>query len=375
MGSGSESEYDMSHIFAWSKPVTEESVEKAKLPPGGAHLSYHFLLILSVLGGYLALDHLYLRSPRTFFAKLLVNVFFFGIWWFYDALQALFQGDVVKVFGLSVPFGTEWRVGTGSLMNDKPDEKHLRFFMYGVSLLFFGLFGADSFVVGQREYGFIRLFSMLSIIGIPLAIGWWFYHIYHFTVNTKDVVYAHADFFGAPVPSVLEKAKAFVPSWILSYLPSLFHPVENMRGIVEKIAEPVIEPVLQTAQTAMELGQTGLHTVQQVVKEGEDVISVASKAINTAKEVADTGLGALGAVSQLSEIQRDAVNQLTKVTKGGSQHLNIQSYFLIAIIAILSISSFLTTYYRYQNVSQNDAPPEPRVFRGVNREEPTESNI
>jgi prepilin-type N-terminal cleavage/methylation domain-containing protein len=68
-----------------------------------------------------------------------------------------------------------------------------------------------------------------------------------------------------------------------------------------------------------------------------------------------------------------ALKSLRKDSKSG--FTLIELLVVIAIIAILSISSFLTTYYRYQNVSQNDAPPEPRVFRGVNREEPTESNI
>ena len=37
--------------------------------PGATYLSYNVFLGLSVIGGLLALDHLYLRSPLTFLAQ------------------------------------------------------------------------------------------------------------------------------------------------------------------------------------------------------------------------------------------------------------------------------------------------------------------
>jgi hypothetical protein len=43
--------------------------------PGAVYLSYNVFLGLSVLGGFLGLDHLYLRSPLTFIAKFIVNLF------------------------------------------------------------------------------------------------------------------------------------------------------------------------------------------------------------------------------------------------------------------------------------------------------------
>jgi hypothetical protein len=46
--------------------------------PGAVYLSYDVFLGLSVIGGLLALDHLYLRSPLTFIAKLIVNVLTLG---------------------------------------------------------------------------------------------------------------------------------------------------------------------------------------------------------------------------------------------------------------------------------------------------------
>ena len=43
----------------------------------GGYLSYNVFLGLSVLGGFFALDHLYLRSPLTFLAKIIINIMFF----------------------------------------------------------------------------------------------------------------------------------------------------------------------------------------------------------------------------------------------------------------------------------------------------------
>ena len=67
--------------------------------PGAIFLSYDVFVGLSLIGGILALDHLYLRSPLTFIAKIIVNVLTLGSWWMYDASQALFNKDVVKVLG------------------------------------------------------------------------------------------------------------------------------------------------------------------------------------------------------------------------------------------------------------------------------------
>lgn len=67
------------------------------------YLSYKVFLGLTILGGFFALDHLYLRSPLTFLAKLVINILFFGVWYIYDIAQALFNSDVVKLYGLGIP--------------------------------------------------------------------------------------------------------------------------------------------------------------------------------------------------------------------------------------------------------------------------------
>ena len=136
--------------------------------PGAAYLSYNVLMGLSVLGGFFALDHLYLRSPVTFLAKIIVNFLCFGIWWIYDATQVVFNSQAVKIFGLGVPGLGPQGIAAGVFANPIPDKKHIMFFIYALSLLLGGAFGLDSFLMGDNRTGFIRLICLISVIFAPI---------------------------------------------------------------------------------------------------------------------------------------------------------------------------------------------------------------
>ena len=155
---------------------------------GAIYLSYDVFLGLSVLGGFFALDHLYLRSPLTFIAKLITNFFTFGTWWLYDASQAIFNRNVVKVFGLGVPGLGPKGIAAGVLASDIPDKKHMSFFVYALALLLGGIFGLDSFITGNKLYGFIRLMCLITIIFIPVAIFIWLYKVVMFLENLLKIV-------------------------------------------------------------------------------------------------------------------------------------------------------------------------------------------
>jgi hypothetical protein len=164
---------------------------------GGAFLSYNVFIALSIVGGFLGLDHLYLRSPGTFIAKLLVNLAFFGIWWIWDAVQALFNEKVVRVYGLGIPGFPGIRIASGVLADEKADGKHLRFFIYSLALFFGGIIGMDSFLLGDTEIGVFRLLSCITIIFFPLAFLAWGYYIVQFLMNPKEVIGMNPGFFGS----------------------------------------------------------------------------------------------------------------------------------------------------------------------------------
>jgi hypothetical protein len=163
----------------------------------GAFLSYNVFIALSIVGGFLGLDHLYLRSPGTFIAKFIVNMAFFGIWWMWDAVQALFNEKVVRVYGLGIPGFPGIRIASGVLADEEPDGKHLRFFIYSLALFFGGIIGIDSFLLGDTEIGVFRLLSCITIIFFPLAFLAWGYYIVQFLMNPKGVIGMNPGFFGS----------------------------------------------------------------------------------------------------------------------------------------------------------------------------------
>jgi hypothetical protein len=164
---------------------------------GGAFLSYNVFIALSIVGGFLGLDHLYLRSPGTFIAKLLVNLAFFGIWWIWDAVQAIFNEKMIRIYGLGIPGFPGMRIASGVLADEEADGKHLRFFIYSLALFFGGIIGMDSFLLGDTEIGVFRLLSCITIIFFPIAFIAWGYYMVQFLMNPKDVIGMNPGFFGS----------------------------------------------------------------------------------------------------------------------------------------------------------------------------------
>lgn len=262
--------------------------------PGAIYLSYDVFLGLSVIGGLLALDHLYLRSPTTFFAKIIVNILFLGAWWIYDATQAFFNKDVVKVFGLGVPGLGPQGIGAGVLGSDVPDKKHMAFFIYGLAVVLGGIVGLDSFLVGDKQSGLIRLVCLLTGVLAPVAVAWWLYNVMTFTFKTKDVTNLYWEYFGAPEPkehgmTLGEKIAEKFP-----FIQKLFGPLTRVKNAVVGTAEGVVstaeaigEGVLQDpvgtakglAGKAVSLAATPITAIGTVATKAKDL---AGEAVETA---------------------------------------------------------------------------------------------
>jgi hypothetical protein len=249
----------VSQIEYWrepNKPGKKNDANNAKNTseggPGAIYLSYDIFMALSILGGALALDHLYLRSPLTFFAKLIVNVLTFGMWWLYDASQAVFNKDVVKVFGLGVPGMGPKGIAAGVLGSDIPDKKHMAFFIYSLALILGGLFGLDSFIVGDKQSGLIRLVCLLTGILAPVALFWWLYNLGNFFFKTKNVTNQYWEYFGAQEPAehgmtLGEKLVTRFP-----FLQKIFGPISRVKNAVVSTAEGVVSTAETLAEAAFE---------------------------------------------------------------------------------------------------------------------------
>jgi TM2 domain-containing membrane protein YozV len=367
----------VSQLDYWLSDSTFNNLEglfnASKGGPGGAFLSYDVFLGLSVLGGFLALDHLYLRSPLTFLAKLIINIMFLGVWWIYDASQAVFNTDVVKVFGLGVPGMGPKGIGAGVLANDVPDQKHMAFFYYGVALFFGGLFGVDSFLVGDQRSGLIRLVCTITLILAPVSIFWWLYNLFYFIFKTKDVTDQYSEYFGSPSTSYF------------SMLGSQFPIIGRFFQ-----AATVLKPVVETVKAGIDTVDTALSTVKQGVELGKTVVekgaSVAGQAISTASETAKAATSAFAlapAAATLSDgltpptIQK-VIDQYQQ--KGGAEELvesgSLLSYVFLGTLGIIAVSGMVLTYLRSKQngpPSKDDSPPEPGVLRKPDQEKSNRS--
>jgi TM2 domain-containing membrane protein YozV len=353
-----------------------------------SQLSYNVFLALSVLGGFFALDHLYLRSPLTFLAKIIVNIVFLGAWWLYDASHAIFNRDVVKAFGLGVPGLGPKGIGAGVLAGDKPDKKHLSFLFYGLAVIFGGLFGLDSFIVGDKTSGIIRIICLISAIFAPVAIFWWLYNLFKFIFKTKDVTNQYWDYFGAPAPaeysmSFGEKLVYKVPFLQTLLSPFLSQPLNTylsqpVKVLIQEAIAPfdaVIQPITATAQSALNTGKAAAQAVSNTAEAATTIAgtirNVAGESLEGLKAVADAA-GVLSEVGNLpGSITADALRpQQVQQQQGGSLSLSnspILSYTFLATFVGICVSGFYLTLKRLKKdepkrKQTDDAPPEPNQF-------------
>ena len=386
---------------------------------GAIYLSYDVFMALAVIGGFFALDHLYLRSPLTFLAKIVINLLFFGVWWIWDALQAVFNDDVIKVFGLGVPSLGPKGIAAGVLANDVPDKKHMRFFIYAICLMFTGIFGVDSFLVGDMTSGFIRLISLITLIFSPIALGWWIYKLFKFFFDTKAVTNMYYEYFGAPSPppppSIADRLKSSIP-----ILGSIINPlvrvkdaavgvVENvgefaegvvtnpsaaidsvLRGPVQKIAslagpviEPVIKPVTNTVQMGLQTVDDIAGTARESIALGRNALdkgaSLAQGVISTAGDVAKAATAALsvapaiaGLSSGLTPNTISAAKSALSAQAGGGSTSNVLPFVLMGTLLLIAVSGFILTYRRSrqnERPRKDDSPPEPGVLRESDKKE------
>lgn len=343
----------------------------------GTYLSYEVLLGLSVLGGFFGLDHLYMRSPVTAIAKFIVNVFCYGLWWLYDAVNVIFNDNVVKMYGLGIPGWGPFGIGAGVLAKPVPDKKHLSFLAYSATLIFGGLIGLNSFLVGDRQTGIIRLLSAVSFIFLPLALVWWMYDAFQYLTNLEDVIDNHYQFFGAPHRSLANRMRSRFP-----LLGLLFSPIEFIKGLVNNIVGPAIVTPITSSIDAVR------GTVDHVASAVDGTVQLGREAIAKSSEIIDEVGKTIETVSQAStmlpaaSLYASAQQGLKGVPQSGGgatpsasqqDSLNPLGFFLLGILALISLSGYAATWYRSRNesrrepsdASRDDTPPQPGSVRGT----------
>jgi TM2 domain-containing membrane protein YozV len=391
----------VSQINYWLDTTSSKST-KDNTPAGGdkaIYLSYNVFLCLSVLGGFFGLDHLYLRSPLTSIAKFIVNVFTFGTWWLYDATQAIFNRDVVKIFGLGVPGLGPKGIAAGVLANDVPDKKHMAFFVYAMALFMGGIFGLDSFITGNKLMGFIRVMCLITFIFIPVALFLWLYKIAMFLFKTNDVIEENSEYFGAPYTG-------FTVSGAFSFINALLDP---LLAPLYAFKDAILGTATTAVCTAKKVADTAVSTAKTVVKEAAAVADVGKQLVQVPQtfqfnpSIAQQALGQIqtgqtapgiakalpisGPIPQAVAIPGSITESIPlgplmpsqkgiPITGGGIINDNsILPYMVIGTFGLIAVSGLILTYRRFrQNGKQHktDEPPtpsEPGVLRESNKKE------
>jgi len=151
---------------------------------------------LSTFGGLLALDHFYLRSPTTAFAKIFVNCITFGLWWIWDMNQFWFEKEHVLNYGLSYLLDYERGIARGTMTNQKPEFVPKKDFMSFMMLaIFFGVFGLDRMYLGGDFVwqGWAKFLSCFILIGFI----WVFYDMFKILFQPGSVL---EDGYPVPLP-------------------------------------------------------------------------------------------------------------------------------------------------------------------------------
>jgi hypothetical protein len=332
-------------------------------------LNYDTYLLLAVAGGFFAIDQLYLRSPLSFAAKLLGNIFLFGIPWLYDILQGFLNTRRVKLFGTSAPFvgqigaGAGMFIADGEMLAPADADKRWNFLIYSLVLMFTGLLGGDSYLLGDTLGGMIRTGLCLTIVLLPVAAVWWGAKLWEYFANTGTLLDNNWEYFGAPEPKI---------------------PVKRCPGVLEEITIWV----LKTARVVLRQ-IPGFGMIATML---DGLISSLEVAYGVAEAAVNEGIGAMKAVSQIQgtlgslgtgfepgaafskRIEKLAETEGAKPAKdqagGGSAESTSPAamYGLLGTLALIIVSGggrFLKEVWqnvgRRQRSSEvkNDRPPEP----------------
>jgi hypothetical protein len=320
-------------------------------------LNYNTYWILTVLLGWFAIDQLYLRSPLTFVAKLVGNIFLFGIPYIYDVLQASLNQNKVKLYGTSAPILGQIGAGAGMFydkaapMSAVDKDRQWNFMIYALLLFATGIFGGESYFIGERMTGIIRTFMCLSIIFLPLAVIWWGYSLWQFFWKTEDVLDYHWQFFGAPKPE---------------------RPIPLCPGILEQITIWVLETgkVIAEQIPGLNLIVLWLATIIQQLKVAYGFVAETVEAVAEAAPAVESAVQSVGSTEGFPAAvadERAAGQSGGAAAAQDATGLKPVGYGLIGLIVLIVVSGGTKFLNRVrQNVRSersskgtDDSPPEP----------------
>jgi len=165
--------------------------------------NFFVFMIISVLFGFLGMDHFYLRSFGTGAQKLIFNIFTFGMWYWWDLIQIVKDGSKIRKDGLNSPF--DWIRGIGRGVFTPLEHKEgepvyvpkRSYLIYAFLAVFFGWLGADKFYIGEFLQGCAKLFSCFNIFIFLFGWLWVLWDSFHAIFLMNNVL---KDGISPPIP-------------------------------------------------------------------------------------------------------------------------------------------------------------------------------
>jgi len=172
---------------------------------GGPDRNYYIFVALSFLGGFMGLDHFYLRSFGTGTQKFLMNLCSFGFWYFWDCAQILQEGQKIRKEGLSSPFDWIRGIGRGVFLEGSnatataaaagggnatatAATAEKSYVTYTILAVFLGFLGANQFYLGNWGQGFAKMFSCFNIFLFLFGWLWVAWDAFHAFFMTSSVL-------------------------------------------------------------------------------------------------------------------------------------------------------------------------------------------
>lgn len=275
----------------------------------GSDRNFYVFAVLSILFGFIGLDHFYLRSFGTGTQKALTNFATLGLWYWWDVAQVMTQGKKVRKEGLSSPF--DWILGIGrgvfeplpeiafpngsqflegnqqgGQTSKKQYPAQKSYLMYAFLAIFLGWLGIDKFYMGYTGQGIAKVLSCFNIFLFLFGWLWVLWDAVFAFFFTQDIMKhgisppaPYTFFFREPIPPTLfEMNHAPLPDdssgsfwdWLTcppipSFLKSWFPSVESAKEVYNGVVKPLLKPPVTAALAAMD------QVNPEAVKKVEDI--------------------------------------------------------------------------------------------------------
>jgi len=363
---------------------------------GGSQISY-WMYLVAVFFGFLGIDHLLLRSPITAILKIISIIPLFGFWYFFDIAQAFGEKDLVKKYGIAVPFYGPIGIGQGIFHDEgvtpSPEEipRPWKFIGYFITTCFLIATPINKLVLGDyvgAGVQFVYYMLIFTIILPFIAILWGFLDIYNVIFKTRDLFEKGAQ--RLPPATMIPffnvdpnfKAEALGPkkaveadtiaNAIRDAAGKLMEPVTTVTKIVTAPLTAVSETVAGTINTASKVAQQTIETAgtaAQVLPAAATGLAQSALAIGTSMQSAAQGVAALPNALNPTAIG-DAVGKsvAAKMIKtqgggaltGGSDYISNSSVFAFSMLGLLTASGYVFYAWRKtanKSIERSDDPP------------------